>query len=553
MRKALVVLVAVSLLVCAASAQARTIISLNPNIGSGDALASGETAGIISVGNWNNINLPTAGYTGVSAPKAVYRGSYTGTVIDSNGNVVPIQIDYNGITSNSVNPEQVVTGSPASADAKMMTGGVGSISKGGNDDNAVGQLQVSSTDQNKTLEQIMGGSYTVYVYYGSGGNTPGWGGVGTMILSSGEYTSSTKAEAQDFPSSTVVASHGYTTNGGPPYVPSGWYVGKPTYDDAAGYTAGNYTGGVMTQGNYIQYGNVAADNLVVTAGILTGTYQWEVATILGIQLVGPAAPHLTADPASNSNLQFGTVSGDSTITGGVMITQDGDAGTTANLTGATFTNFGGGHGISAANFSISGGDEYAAMGQNDNQTFNILFNRNGLPSGNYTSDLTFTSDIGQTFTYHVSVDLEVQVIQAHLSSTPDPESTVLSPIVFDTNNGYTVSEAVSLANDSPAGANPVTLLGAEFSGLQGDRFSILFGDPNATLYRFDGMLFDIGFDPTGLSGGTYYSDMTISTDNPDQPTLTYHLRMDVPSGPIAEPAGLAIIGLGLLGLHKRRS
>jgi hypothetical protein len=81
----------------------------------------------------------------------------------------------------------------------------------------------------------------------------------------------------------------------------------------------------------------------------------------------------------------------------------------------------------------------------------------------------------------------------------------------------------------------------------------LTGDGTADFLGTDTTTLQFRFNPTGLAAGTYTHDITINSDGGN---LTYTLSATVQAaqgGAVPEPAGLSLIGLGLLVVRKRRS
>jgi len=75
------------------------------------------------------------------------------------------------------------------------------------------------------------------------------------------------------------------------------------------------------------------------------------------------------------------------------------------------------------------------------------------------------------------------------------------------------------------------------------------GDPSKTLAQGATELFDLQFSTGSLLPGVYTATLTFNNDSPEGP-VTYHLTANVL--PMAEPAGLGLMGLALLAVRRRR-
>jgi hypothetical protein len=225
-------------------------------------LSATDMAGVVAVSNWNNVGRAASNVELVSGPLMSSFGAATTVGFRANGR--------------APNGEEKM-GTAATANATMMRGeGHTSIRP------TVGVGGEFVTQQQLTnVATAMGGTYTVYVYYGTGFNGDFMGGLGNIILSSGEYsfTATQNGAAQhDVPTSTIIAQSGYRTMRGT----SASLGTGPTWDDGTGFIESTGTG---VAGNYVRFTGVTAENLVITVNPNAVGYSWNQTSILGIQIV----------------------------------------------------------------------------------------------------------------------------------------------------------------------------------------------------------------------------------------------------------------------------
>lgn len=256
---------------------------------------------------------------------------------------------------------------------------------------------------------------------------------------------------------------------------------------------------------------------------------------------GAAWPHQSNFVATGGNQGSGGAGGQSSYNGiSGNDGQNGSLGVGGNG-GAEVSSSQGGTNTNAAHGGAGGGLTGGSGAYGSNWT-----GQSGAGGSSYLGGVTNGTTIGGVRTGVGAVVLNFNLPE--LIATP-ASGGMIDFGTINANSMLTLSDVISLGNNGGSGTF-VSLLGATLGG----PFSLAGGDDTAMLNGVDNMLveelFSLKFDATGLSAGMYSELLTFDT-NLGQVRYTIKGTVQTVVG-VAEPASMALFGLGLLGMIARR-